>query len=268
MIMNMERKLRTFIGCVVVLVLVLTTGAGVTSAQEPEYTSEFNLEMCRFSTIGFNPYFILIPGYRLVLEGEEEGEEIRVEETVLAETEPIFIEGLGRINTRVVLAVEWIDGELAEVTRDFYAICTRTNSVFYFGEDVDNYEDGEIVDHEGAWRAGVDGAMPGIIMPGTFLLGARYYQEIAPDVALDRAENTAMGVTIEVPAGVMVDCVEVLETTPLEPDDESIKVYCPGIGLVKDEEAELVEFGFVPLGDEADGFIGARQSRISRLRSR
>ena len=40
-------------------------------------------------------------------------------------------------------------------------------------------EDGRIVSHEGAWRAGVDGAQPGLIMPGTFLLGSRYFQEIA-----------------------------------------------------------------------------------------
>ena len=45
--------------------------------------------------------------------------------------------------------------------------------------------------------AGIDGAKPGIVMPGSFLLGSRYYQEIAPDVAMDRAENIGVGLTVE-----------------------------------------------------------------------
>jgi hypothetical protein len=118
----------------------------------------------------------------------------------------------------------------------------ETGSVYYFGEDVDIYEDGEVVSHDGAWLAGVDGAEPGIIMPGTVLLGSRYYQEIAPDVALDRAEHIAMDVTAEVEAGTFEDCLEVWETTPLDPDELSVKVYAPGVGLVIDDVTELVEY--------------------------
>jgi len=47
--------------------------------------------------------------------------------------------------------------------------------VYYFGEEVDIYlPNGQVV-HDGAWEAGQAGALPGIIMPGTFLLGSRYY---------------------------------------------------------------------------------------------
>ena len=90
--------------------------------------------------------------------------------------------------------------------------------------------------------SGVDGAEAGIIMPGTVLLGSRYYQEIAPDVALDRADHVAMGLTVETEAGTFEDCLEVRETTPLEPGGLSIKFYCPGIGLVIDVPTELVEY--------------------------
>ena len=79
-------------------------------------------------------------------------------------------------------------------------------------------------------------------MPGTVLLGARYYQEIAPDVALDRAEHMAMDATAETEAGTFEDCLEVWETTPLAPDDLSIKVYAPGVGLVVDDVTELVGY--------------------------
>jgi hypothetical protein len=115
--------------------------------------------------------------------------------------------------------------------------------VYYFGEDVDVYEydDGRVkVTHPGQWLAGKRGAEPGLIMPGgAFLLGARYYQEIAPRVALDRAIHTATDLEVETEAGEYDDCVEVRETTPLEPAAESVKVYCPGVGLVMDDELVL-----------------------------
>jgi hypothetical protein len=97
------------------------------------------------------------------------------------------------------------------------------------------------VSHDGAWLAGKGGALPGIIMPGRFLLGSRYYQEVAPGVALDRAEHKTMGMKINVPAGLFDDCVEIIETSPLEPGHESRKIYCEGIGLVLDGAAELAE---------------------------
>ncbi|NJO13215.1 MAG: hypothetical protein HC872_06850 [Gammaproteobacteria bacterium] len=146
------------------------------------------------------------------------------------------------VTTRVVQEVETADGELVEISRNFFAECAANGDVYYFGEDVDIYEDGEIVSHDGAWLAGRDGAKPGIIMPGgAFLLGSRYFQEIAPDVALDRAEHVADGLEVEVPAGDFDDCVLIEETTPLEPQARGTKTYCPQVGLVLDgEEMELM----------------------------
>ncbi|HWM94151.1 MAG TPA: hypothetical protein VN493_25565 [Thermoanaerobaculia bacterium] len=63
------------------------------------------------------------------------------------------------------------------VSRNWYSRCRQTHDVFYFGEEVDIYEDGQIVRHEGAWEAGKNGSQPGII-PARFLLGARDYQEL------------------------------------------------------------------------------------------
>jgi hypothetical protein len=205
---------------------------------EKEFTTEFFTDDCTFATTGRNPYWIpLVPGYEALLEGEEDGEEIAVEITVLEET--FEVDG---VETRVVQEYETADGELVEISRNYFAFCMETGSVFYFGEDVDIYEDGEVVSHDGAWRSGEDGAEAGIIMPGTVLLGSRYYQEIAPDVALDRAEHMAMDVTAETEAGTFEDCLEAWETTPLAPDDLSIKVYAPGVGLVIDDVTELVEY--------------------------
>ncbi|HEX9734502.1 MAG TPA: hypothetical protein VGG06_21230 [Thermoanaerobaculia bacterium] len=241
--MNEQRKVRSLL---VTSVLVAVLGCGLVSAQT--FTTDFRIEDCHFSDHGGNPYFSLEPGDRLVLEGEEDGEEILLVITVTNQEREVTFEtedGVElEVETRVIEERESIDGELFEVSRNFYARCRETNDVYYFGEEVDFYEDGEIVGHEGAWLAGVDDALPGIIMPGTFLLGSRYYQEIAPEVALDRAENVEMGLTVEVPAGTFEDCVAVIETTGLDPDEEGFKIYCPEIGLVNDNDAiELVEYG-------------------------
>jgi hypothetical protein len=72
-----------------------------------------------------------------------------------------------------------------------------------------------------------------------FLLGAKYYQERAEGVALDRSEHKRVGFTVQVPAGRFDDCLEVDETSPLEPGEISKKTYCRGVGLVKDGDLEL-----------------------------
>jgi hypothetical protein len=219
------------------------------AAEEPEFTRDFDPENCRFATEGGNPYFILKPGrqayysnYRCVQSGEcDELEELWI---TVRGTRDITIWDDGRkrvIPTRVVEEKETADDELVEISRNFFASCLPNRDVFYFGEDVDIYENGRIVSHDGAWRAGRNGAEAGIIMPqSAFILGQRYYQELAPRVALDRAEHVAGDLEVEVPAGVFEDCVHVIETTPLEPGSESNKVYCPGVGMVADGELELV----------------------------
>ncbi|RJP67782.1 MAG: hypothetical protein C4532_14095 [Candidatus Abyssobacteria bacterium SURF_17] len=201
-----------------------------------QYTTDFRLDACTFSTTGSNEYFILEPGYQLNLAGEEKGVLIELSITVLNETEMV-----GDIETRVVEEMEREDGELVEVSRNFFAICNETNSVFYFGEDVDIYEDGEIVSHEGAWRAFENGNLPGLIMPGIILLGARYFQEIAPEIALDRAEIVKMDATLQVPLDEFENVLVTLETSPLAPGEKDLKFYAPGVGLIKDEAAELIE---------------------------
>jgi hypothetical protein len=230
---------------VVAIAMFLATFAGLGGSapgqeEEPQFTTEFRFKDCKFKHKGVNPFFILKPGYQLIFEGEEDGDTLRVVKTVLHETEIVIVPGLGRIRTRVLKEQEYLNGRLVEESRNFFAICEKTNDVVYFGEEVDIFlPDGTIV-HDGAWRAGVDGALPGLIMPGTFLLGSRYFQEQAPD-AMDRAEHVEMGITIETEAGTFNGCVRVVETTPLEPGAESEKIYCPGVGLVVDDIVELVE---------------------------
>jgi hypothetical protein len=109
---------------------------------------------------------------------------------------------------------------------------------------VDIYKKGRIVEHEGAWLSGVQGARFGLIMPGTPLLGARYYQEMAPKVAQDRAEVVSLTEKLKTPAGTFENCLKTEETTPLERGKE-YKLYAPGIGLIQDGDLKLSRSGSV-----------------------
>ncbi|MDY6954871.1 MAG: hypothetical protein SWE60_25495, partial [Thermodesulfobacteriota bacterium] len=137
---RMSRLAISVAGALLALSIFIGLSAGLGLAQCPndEFTREFPLWDCHFKTTGGNPYFMLTPGYQLVLEGEEDGVQVRLEVTVLRDKEWIDLadEGLGTVETRVVEEREYEDGELIEVSRNFFALCEETNSVYYFGEDV------------------------------------------------------------------------------------------------------------------------------------
>lgn len=228
------------------IILLLAALAPLAAAQGDGFTTQFPLNACNFKTTGGNAFFKLQPNRQLYLSnvrcvaaGEcDELEEVWI--TVLPQTKLIkFFHGAKQLSvrTRVVQEFETADGEVDEISFNYFATCSPMNDVYYFGEDV---FDGEGNPEGDAWLAGVDGARPGLIMPDrAFLLGSKYYQEIAP-AAKDRARHTKLGLEVEVPAGVFRGCVEITETSPLEPGEESIKVYCPNVGMVLDEELELM----------------------------
>ena len=81
---------------------------------------------------------------------------------------------------------EFEDGELVERTADYFAQDGK-GRVWYFGERVDDIENGKVVGHEGQWLAGKNGAKPGLFMPAKPRVGQVFEQERAPGVAEDRS---------------------------------------------------------------------------------
>jgi hypothetical protein len=202
------------------------------------YTEFFNLENCNFLTAGSNRYFILEPGYHLLLQGTEQTDTERLLVTVLNETRKV-----GGIETRVVEEHESVNGQVVEISRNFFAFCKETGSIFYFGEEVDIYKNGKVVNHSGAWLAeGKNKA--GLMMPGLPLIGSKYYQEIAPEIAMDRSEIVSLSDTLDTQSGKFINVLTIIETTPLEPEDKSIKQYAPDIGLIKDDNLVIVKYGY------------------------
>jgi hypothetical protein len=222
-----------FIGLLVTITLAAGSPFARAADDMAQWTNDFSAEKDALASTGRNSYFVLEPGYQLVLENDKE----RLVITVLNETK--VVDG---VETRVVEERETNDGQVIEVSRNYFAISKRTGNVYYFGEDVDIYKNGKVASHDGAWLSGVDGARFGLMMPAVPLIGARYHQEVAPKVAMDRAEIASVTETFKTSAGEFKNCIKTKETTPLEPDVGQ-KHYAPGVGLVQDGALRLVRYG-------------------------
>jgi len=197
-------------------------------------------------TVAPNPYFPLVPGAQWVYEGGDE----TITVTVTDKTK--LIEG---VTCRVVNDLVTEDDVPIEDTDDWYAQDLNGN-VWYCGEiaknfetfEGDNPEEPELVDIDGSWKAGRDGAKPGILVLAAPQVGDAYRQEIALGEAEDVAEVIDTTGTASVPAGSCTnDCLVTRDFTALEPGVDENKYYALGVGLILEVDmegnrVELVEF--------------------------
>jgi len=177
-----------------------------------------------------NPYFPLNPGIVHVYRATtDEGiEEVVV--TVLSEKKTV-----AGVECTVVRDVVTLNGQVVEDTYDWFAQ-DRQGNVWYFGEDVSNYENGVLQDKEGSFEVGVDGAKPGIIMMSNPILELPYRQEYYFGVAEDWGKVVAKNETVATPAGTFTNCIVTLDWNALEPNAPvEFKYYAPDVGLVKEE---------------------------------
>jgi hypothetical protein len=201
------------------------------AAKSGGWRDTFDVNKADLTATGNNSYLPIQPGKVLKLTHGND----RLTVSILSETKLVDGVSVGVLEER-----EEKDGKLIEVSHNFFATDPKTGDVYYFGEDVDNYKDGKLINHDSAWHAGEKGARFGLMIPGQPKKGDKFYQEIAPKVALDRVEIVSVNETVKTPAGTFNNCVHLRETTPLEPD-VSHKYYAPGIGMIKDDEFELAE---------------------------
>jgi len=210
---------------VATIALLVAFGAvSATSARETSCASSIDPE--DFVPYVDNPYFPLVPGTTFTYRGEDEG----VPTSNVTEVRRATVRILG-VDCIEVRDRAFEDGALVEETFDWYAQ-DRDGNVWYFGEDTTEFPSGS---KEGSWTAGVDGALPGIIMEADPRVGDRYHQECAPGVAEDMAQVSKLGRSVTVPYGSFDEVVQTKEWTPLERGVVEQKLYAPNVGFVRGE---------------------------------
>lgn len=237
----MKKRELNLLSIFIILILVSSVFTILCFTQEPKIEilqEEYNpvINPADFTTRITNPYFSMPVGKKMVYEVKtEEGTE-RIETLI-----PGWIKEVMGIETLVFWDLVYLNGELIEDTRD-YITQDKEGNVWYFGEDVDNYVDGLLVDHSGAWLTGVDGALPGILMKAHPRVGEEYRQEYYEGEAEDVARVESDNETVIVPAGTYTDCIKILEWNPLEAAG-GYKYHSPSAGgtVLEEEEDERVK---------------------------
>jgi hypothetical protein len=124
-----------------------------------------------------------------------------------------------------------------ETTKDYFAQ-DKAGNVWYFGEDTKTFQPGG-ASTQGTWRAGVNNADPGIIMLADPRKGDSYFEENAPNVAVDQAAVVSVMSSAAVPFGTFnKDCLQTRNSSVLFPGDIESKFYAPGIGSVLEIDAD------------------------------
>ncbi|MGK5531706.1 hypothetical protein [Streptomyces sp. URMC 129] len=168
-----------------------------------------------------NPWLPLRPGTRLHYEGTT----ARGTTTGLVEVTGERRGVLG-VTVTVVRGTVLLGGEVIEETSGWYAQ-DREGNVWCFGEDGGRSRPGR------SWRAGRDGAEPGLAMRADPRPGDAYAQRNAPGVAEDRAVVLSVAESVQVPFGAFDHVLRIRETTPGAPGTEHHACYARGIGLLR-----------------------------------
>lgn len=173
-----------------------------------------------------NPYFPLPVGRTLVYRGVKDGQTQRDVVRVTARTRMI-----AGVLATAVSDVAKHHATLLEQTTDYYAQ-DKLGNVWYLGEHTVAFGPHGRRDTSGSWMAGVNGAIPGLIMEANPRIPDAYRQEFLAGEAEDTAWVVRRGGSIVVPFGTIRHKLSTLEATRVEPGAYDLKVYGPGLGIV------------------------------------
>lgn len=231
-----------------------TTSGVSTPATAVPSAADFDPASFGAPTTVDNRWFPLVPGTQMTWEGYALDGKDKLERKVVF-TVTDLVKEIDGVGTVVIWELDYTDGELEEAELSFFAQDDEGN-VWHLGEYPEEYEEGEIVKHP-LWIAGLQGALPGIHMPATPVLGTpSYAQGWGPAVGWnDRGDTYAVGEHTCTEVDCYDDVLVTKEFSRSEPGAFQLKYYAPGVGNVRvgwggpneDEHEMLVLTGLVRL---------------------
>ena len=188
-----------------------------------------------------NAFFPFQPGGLKVFTGSEHGSKTGAIDDYLTATRTLRW-NRKNVACRILVEEAYEDDELVERSFNYFAQADD-GTVYYFGEVVDNYEDGVLVNHDGSWLVGGatlpsdppgigNAPKPAVFMPATPELGDVFKPEDLYPIVDETAEVVGVDLGVLVNGTKYNGAIKIEETTLLAPGSE-FKWYAPGVGVVK-----------------------------------
>jgi hypothetical protein len=229
-----RRPTHAFVALAMVVAATLGSSARAVAQQSgadgalPRGADPVHLDPADFTVDIDNRFWPMRPRTRWTSrEVDSNGSQVDVKVTVTNRTKRIA----NGVVARVVRDTVTRKGVVVEDTLDWYAQDAAGN-VWYLGERTAEFDRGKVSSRAGSWEAGVDGALPGIMVAANPEPGDAYRQEYSAGEAEDNAVVLAVDEQVEVPAGHFRGALLTEETNALEPRLVEYKLYAPGLGPV------------------------------------
>jgi len=225
----------TLMAAVCLIIALGTKPAGaVVPTGTPTFSNPLNIT---------NAYHPFQPGGVKVFQGSEGRTKMVGLHLYLLETRSFNWNGT-TVVCRVLREIAFEDGELVEISDNYFAQADD-GTVYYFGEVVDNYEDGVVANNDGSWLVGgptlpsdppttANDSNPTVFMPANPEVGDLFKPEDLIPIVDETAQVVGVGVNVKVPAGSYQDAIAIEETSALEPGTTT-KWYAPGVGVAKEK---------------------------------
>lgn len=221
--MDIRRRLEQLAAAAAALAVLAGHASAATAATSAYHPK---IDPAAFTTRITNPWLPLRPGTIRRYSGIRDGAPTEHVVTVTRRTRTVM-----GVRCVVVEDVVMQSQSLVEKTADWYAQDASGN-VWYFGERTAEYANGVVTTTAGTWEAGVDRALPGIVMPAKPRIGQTFQQEYRPGVALDRATVVALDGVARARGQTFTHLLVTFDENPLDPSKKEHKYFARGIGLV------------------------------------
>ncbi|MCA9315712.1 MAG: hypothetical protein R3F05_04345 [Planctomycetota bacterium] len=261
----MRRLLISLLPCASALALCMATSPPV-GAEVPGGTPTFTSD----ATID-NPW-VPFRDYRIrIYEQTKGGSDKYVIDVFTGRTRTFSWNG-SSVTCRELQEWEIEDGGILEISLNWFAQATN-GTVYYFGETVDQYEDGEIVAHGGSWLVGgpqagdpagtVTASDPTVFMPRHPAVGDVWKAEDLPDEGIEEFDTVLrIRKNLRVPLGRFRRVLLVQEETP----DVGTKWYAKGFGFIQQaDDEETISLVEVEDADDADDMAEELDELVEEL---